>query len=200
MADSYRIAIADPDTQTLRDIANVILQAKHLVIVQAGSVQELRRDCQDVALDLIVSDIDMLDSTGLPAAALAERLDLPMIGMSNTLDCAPLRELNDHIFAYLQKPVCTVELLVAIPLAAQRFDVLRALRAETLSLQCVLADRKLIERAKGIIMRQLALDEDRAYQHLQKLARSRRLKMSNLARSIILAHDAIGVSKRNGDV
>jgi response regulator NasT len=95
-----------------------------------------------------------------------------------------------HTLAYLVKPVQEKVLLATIPIVMQRFQELRALREEASGMRQALEDRKLIERAKGIIMVKRHLDEPNAFHYLQQLARSHRQKLVEVAKSVILAEQA----------
>jgi response regulator NasT len=87
--------------------------------------------------------------------------------------------------AYLVKPVETQELEAALQVARQRFDEAQELRGEVANLQEAMRARKLVERAKGIIMARLNLTEAEAFRRLQKHARDQNRKLGDVARSIV---------------
>ena len=80
----------------------------------------------------------------------------------------------DHIMGYLVKPIKQADLEPVIALAMRRFEQFEALRREAADLRQALEDRKVIERAKGILMKELALSEPEAFRRLQKTASDRR--------------------------
>src|SRR5437899_6605963 len=83
----------------------------------------------------------------------------------------------DHIMGYLVKPIKQSDLEPVIALALRRFEQFEALRQETADLRQALEDRKVIERAKGILMKRAALDEQAAFRRLQRLASDKDLKL-----------------------
>ena len=95
------------------------------------------------------------------------------------------------MLAFLVKPIDEGDLAPAIAIVLRRFDELQALRQENQSLAQALQDRKVIERAKGLLMKQAQLDEGAAFKRLQKLARDQRKKMAEVAQMIVATFDAL---------
>ncbi len=89
--------------------------------------------------------------------------------------------------AYLVKPFTASQLKPAVELALANFEKAQALEQKLQRANEALENRKLIERAKGILMRQTGLDEESAYLRLQKTARNENRKLVDVARAIILA-------------
>ena len=85
------------------------------------------------------------------------------------------------------KPAKQADLEAAIAIAMQRFEQFRALRREAADLRQTLEDRKVIERAKGLLMKQRGLDEDGAFRRLQMLARDSNRKMVEVSRMVLRA-------------
>jgi response regulator NasT len=88
---------------------------------------------------------------------------------------------NEHILGYLIKPVKQADLEAAITIALHRFEQFQALRREADSLRQALEDRKIIERAKGILMKKTGLDESDAFRRLQRLASDRNKRLIEIA-------------------
>jgi len=101
------------------------------------------------------------------------------------------RALEDQVLAYLVKPIKQADLTTAIALARRRFSEFQALHRQAIDLLQALDDRKLVERAKGILMKRAAIDEPDAFQRLQKLASQKNKKMPEIARMIITADEAM---------
>ena len=95
------------------------------------------------------------------------------------------RSIASGVGAYLTKPVDTRELEAAVALAAARHDEFRALEAEVDRAQQALEDRKLVERAKGLLMSALDLSEQDAFRRLQLTARERNLRLAEVAARIV---------------
>jgi two-component system, response regulator PdtaR len=107
------------------------------------------------------------------------------------------RAETDHIMAYLVKPIKEADLQPAIALAMRRFQQFQALQQEASDLRQALEDRKIIERAKGVLMKRAAVDEETAFRRLQKLATERRCKLVEVAR-LILAVETISQPGEQG--
>ncbi len=93
------------------------------------------------------------------------------------------------IHGYLLKPVAKGALKAAIELALVRFKEVQAMRDEIGELKETLASRKLVERAKGLVMERAKVSEEKAYLMLQKAARNQNLKLAEVARRVIEARD-----------
>ena len=107
------------------------------------------------------------------------------------------RASQEHILAYLVKPIKQADLVAAIFIVMQRFEQFRMLRKEAGELKQALEDRKLIERAKGVLMKKAGLDEPEAFRRLQKMARMHNQKLALVARMILSAEEALRPSGTN---
>jgi response regulator NasT len=134
----------------------------------------------------------MPDLDGLEAAArLCATVPLPVILVSAYHDPELIRRAEaSHVMAYLIKPIKQADLEPAITLAVRRFEQLEQLRQEAADLRQALEDRKLVERAKGAIMKRAGLNEPDAFRRLQKTASDRNLKLVEAARMILAAEEA----------
>ena len=93
---------------------------------------------------------------------------------------------------YLVKPVSDEQIEPALTVALNRFAELRDLNDELSDLKEALEARKVVERAKGILMRRLQMPEDEAYKRLQKLSRDRRQTLKQTAEQLLAAADLLG--------
>lgn len=196
MYRSYRIATADDDCDDRAILRTHLTRAGHKVINEASSVKELVERCAaNVAesVELFIVDIKMEGINGIEAAeAFLERRNVSFIIVTGCGDDQLIEQAVAHrAFAYLLKPIRASELEAAIQMAVQRFEELQTCRLETASMRQALDDRKTIERAKGILMRERALDEPTAFAYLQQLARQHRQKLVDVAKSINLAEQAL---------
>jgi AmiR/NasT family two-component response regulator len=193
MSTCLRIAVAD-DEPDMRDYYKAILPGLgHEVVTVAESGRELVEQCRTSQPDLVISDIRMPDMDGIDAAvAINESRPVPVILVSGYHDAELIRRAEaDHILAYLVKPIKQSDLVPAIALAMRRFEQFEQLRREANGYRQALEDRKIIERAKGILMKRTALDEEAAFRRLQKLASEKNLKMVELARAILTAEEVL---------
>lgn len=144
--------------------------------------------------DLYLFDINMPVLDGLAAAAqLSEQgLRRPVVVITGVDDPGLVeRSVATGVSAYLTKPVDDRELDAAIRLAAHRHAELEALEAQAAEARQALADRKLVERAKGILIDALDLSEAEAFRRIQRTARHRNLRLADAARQIVEQRDLL---------
>jgi two-component system, response regulator PdtaR len=189
----YRIAIADDDQVDRALLKYALSCVGHEVIIEVRSGEDLIRQCEAAQPDLVITDIQMTGIDGLEAAErILELFEIPAIVISGHTDESFIERASDSgALAYLIKPVGQEDLAAAVSIAMQRFQDVQALRAEVDNMREALEDRKIIERAKGIIMSKRQLDEPAAFRFLQQLARSHRTKLVEVAKSILLADSAL---------
>jgi response regulator NasT len=144
--------------------------------------------------DLIIMDIRMPEVEGTEAAARINNVrPTPILMLTAYTDRETIRRAEmAGALGYLVKPVNEAELSPAINIALARFRELQGLRAQVTELEDSLEARKLIERAKGILMQRLGLSERDAYERLRQRARDKRAKMKDIAQAIIEAEELLG--------
>jgi response regulator NasT len=138
--------------------------------------------------DLYLFDIEMPSVDGLEAAArlAGDGLRRPVVVVTGVDDPTLIeRSIASGVAAYLTKPVDSRALEAAVRLAAARHAELEALEAEVDRAQQALEDRKLVERAKGLLMAALDLSEQDAFRRLQRTARERNLRLVEVAARIV---------------
>lgn len=192
MSLHLRIAVAD-DEADMRDFyCKILPRLGHEVVTAAKSGTQLVEQCRSTRPDLIVTDIKMPDLDGIEAVQeICREQPVPVILVSahHELEFVD-RARKQHILAYLVKPIKAADLEPAIMLAMQRYGEFKALQKEADDLRQALDDRKLIERAKGILMKRGGLDEPDAFRKLQKLSSDKNLKMVEIAKTILTAEEA----------
>jgi response regulator NasT len=194
MNRSLRIAVADDEPDMLDYFRDTLTALGHEVVSLARTGRELVDGCRTTQPDLVITDIKMSDDIdGIEAAKTIYReCPVPVILVSAYHDPELIaRAEADHILAYLVKPIKQADLETAIGIAIGRFEQFQALRKEASDLRQALEDRKVIERAKGLLMKVAKLDEQAAFQRLQKLASAKNLKLVDLARMILTAEEAL---------
>lgn len=189
-----RVAVADDDADVRELLAKMLIALGHGIACQAATGHELVTQCMAVGVDLVVTDIDMPEMDGLVAAGLIYRNSAtPVILLSGHCDRSliALAEEN-HVLAYLLKPITQLQLEPAIAVAMRRHAEVQLLKQETGDLRQALVDRKLIERAKGLLMKYLNLDEQEAFRKLQRLASSKNKKLVEVAEMTLTMAEALG--------
>jgi response regulator NasT len=146
---------------------------------------------RQVEPDLVITDIKMPGLDGLQAAeVLGRERDIPILLVSAYHDADLLtRAAAGPVMAYLTKPAGADDLEAAIAVALARFRACQVLCREAADLQQALEQRKLIERAKGALLRRLRLDEAEGSRRLRRLATNDNLKLVEVARRVLQAEE-----------
>jgi response regulator NasT len=192
MTAALSIAVADDEPRMRDYYSSTLSLLGHRVVVVAQNGREMVEGCRNTRPDLIITDIKMPDMDGIDAVReICRGEPIPIILVSAYHDAELLdRARREHILAYLVKPIKQADLEAAITVAMERFEEFRALRKEAGELRGALEDRKVIERAKGILMKKTGLDEPEVFRRLQKLSRDQNQKMVEVARMILRAEEA----------
>ncbi len=194
MTRSLRIAVADDESDMREYYQTILPRIGHEVVGVASNGHEMLAVCFEAKPDLVILDIKMPEVDGIEVAVeLYRTMPVPVILVSAYHDAELIsRAEADHILAYLVKPIKQADLQPAIGLAYRRFEQFEELRRETRSLKQALEDRKIIERAKGILMKRSGLSEEDAFRRMQKLASQKNQKLIDVARSLVTADEALG--------
>jgi response regulator NasT len=193
MNRTLRVAIADDELDMREFLDETLRRLGHDVVAAAGTGRQLVDACLAEHPDLVITDIRMPELDGLDAAqAIYDRQPIPIIVITAHHDEEFVERAQErHVLAFLVKPIEESDLAPAIAIVLRRFDEFQALRQENQTLAQALQDRKVIERAKGLLMKQGHLDEAAAFKRLQKLARDQRKKMAEVAQMIVTTFDAL---------
>jgi AmiR/NasT family two-component response regulator len=197
--NSLRVVIAEDDSQVAQNLREYLEAIGHEVVAEARDGAEAVTLVTTLHPDLVLMDIHMPRMDGLKASmAIMESQPTPIVLITAFSDGELVQQADEAgVLAYLVKPVNEAELRPAITLAVSRFRQWRALSDEAESLRQSLAERKVVERAKGILMQRLNITEEEAYLRLRQQARSRRVKMADLAQSII---DAVKLMDQSSQI
>ncbi len=193
MIPRLRIAIADDERDMREYLERILPSLGHTVVSAADNGRSLVEQCLEHQPDLVITDIRMPEMDGIEAAEEIYRTrPVPIILISAFHDPELIQRAElDHVMAYLVKPVKQAHLEPAIALAWRRFEQFEALRREAADLRQALADRKLIERAKGVIMRRGGVDEPAAFRRLQRAASRENRRLVEIAQMVITVDEVL---------
>lgn len=184
-----RVLIAEDEHLVATELARQVNSLDVKVVGPVSCGQDAIELARSGAADLALLDIRMGDGDGdgLDAAqTLQLELGIPVVLVSAYSDDAYVRRGAEvGVFGYLLKPVSTDQLRVAIAVAWAAHNERRRLGDEVGELRSALADRKVIERAKGLLMEKGALSEPDAMRLLQRQARNTRRRLADVAKSVI---------------
>jgi response regulator NasT len=162
-------------------------QLGHEVIGEAESGTDMVRTVLDKEPDVVVFDIHLPRLNGLDALRqIYQEKIIAAVAITADRDADLVRRaLEEHVLAYLVKPVEAHQLGPALLVAWARFGELRELTEENQSLRTTLNNRKIIERAKGVLMKRHRWSEADAFRRLQRAAMNKRTSMVELAQAVL---------------
>jgi response regulator NasT len=187
MKPSLRVVVAEDEALIRLDLVEMLTEAGYEVVGQAGDGEAAIELTEKEKPDLVVMDVKMPKLDGISAA---ERIAKQRISPVVILTAFSQRDLVERArdagaMAYLTKPFTIEDLMPAIELAVSRFQEIKQLDAEVADLQDQLKARKLIEKAKGLLMRKLQISEPEAFKWMQKTAMDKRRSMTDVAQLVM---------------
>ncbi len=197
-----RILIAEDDPVIGLALGQRVAALGHEPIGPAGDGAQAIALAQAQPPDLYLFDIDMPVMDGLTAAAelAAQGLRRPVVVITGVEDPKLIeRSIATGVSAYLAKPVNGRELAAAIKLAAARHSEYLSLEAEVSQARQALDDRKLVERAKAVLIEGMGISEPEAFRRIQRAARRRNLKLAQMARQILQDADLMRSDPQSDD-
>jgi len=183
-----RVLVAEDDPLIALGLCERLGSLGHEPVGPAANGEEAIELARANPPDLYLFDIEMPNVDGLEAAATlaADGLRRPVVVVTGVDDRSLIeRSITTGVGAYLTKPVDSRALEAALALSASRHAEFEALEAEVDRAQQALEDRKLVERAKGLLMAALNLSEQDAFRRLQLTARERNLRLAEVAARIV---------------
>ena len=182
-----RVLIADDDPLIRMDLVEMLAEESFEVVGQVGDGERAAALAKELRPDLVIMDVKMPGKDGIQAAAeIAGEQIAPVIILTAFSERDLIqRALHAGAMTYLAKPFSKATLLPAIELAAARYADAAALRAEVAEATRRLQARKVIDRAKGLLMTRGGLTEPQAFRWLKRTAIDRRTSMDTVARDVL---------------
>jgi response regulator NasT len=182
-----RVVIAEDEALIRMDLAEMLAEEGYDVVGQVGDGARAVELAEQERPDLVILDVKMPVLDGIAAA---EQIARARIAPVVILTAFSQRELVDRArdagaMAYLVKPFSRSDLVPAIEIALSRFAELGALEREIADLGEQIAARKAVDRAKGILQKELGLTEPEAYRWIQKTAMDLRRSMREVAEGVV---------------
>ena len=188
-----RVLIAEDEALIRLDLREMLQEEGYDVIGEAADGEQAVALAIDLNPDLVICDVKMPKMDGIAAAAqIADKRIAPVVILTAFSQRDLIERARDAgAMAYLVKPFQKRDLLPAIEMATSRFSEIRALEGEVTDLRERLEARKLIERAKGLLMSKHAMSEPEAFRWIQRAAMDNRTSMRSVA-ELVLSGDASG--------
>jgi len=187
MNDRLKTLLAHSKPEQRAELKQALEELGHEVVCDCDSCESMMSTVRSSPPDLIVTGVDLADGDGIHAlVTLADEFAIPAIVVTQRTSLQVVeRAMLDHVMAYLIEPVEVREIKPTIHLVLKRFEQFQELQSEVESLRGALADRKVIERAKGVLMKADQLDEDAAYKKLRRMATDGRIRMIDAAQAYL---------------
>ena len=184
-SSALRILVAEDEALIRMDLIEMLGEAGYTVCAEASNGQEAVNLATEHRPDLCILDVKMPILDGISAAE--QIIDIAPVLMLTAFSQRELveRARDAGVMAYVVKPFTIGDLLPAIEIAVSRHTQMRSLAAEVADLHERLESRKLIDRAKGVLMSALNLSEPEAFSWIQRAAMDRRLTMKEVAAAVI---------------
>jgi AmiR/NasT family two-component response regulator len=185
-----RVVIADDESIIRMDLREMLTGLGYLVVGEAGDGLSVVNLARELRPDLVIMDIKMPDLDGIAAAKiLTEERIAPVLLLTAFSQTELIDGAKDAgVVGYVVKPFRETELVPSIEIALSRFKEYRVIEKEAQNLRETLETRKLVERAKGVLMETSGLREAEAFRKIQKLSMNTRKSMREIAEAVLLAH------------
>jgi response regulator NasT len=184
-ATAPRIVVAEDEALIRMDLVEMLTESGYDVVGQASNGQEAIALVKELKPDLAILDVKMPVLDGISAAE--EIIHIAPVLMLTAFSQRELieRARDAGVMAYVVKPFSITDLVPAMEIAMSRHKQMTSLEKEISNLQDRLETRKLIDRAKGILMTALNLTEPQAFSWIQRAAMDRRMSMKEVALAVI---------------
>ncbi len=185
-----RVVIADDESIIRMDLREMLTNLGYLVVGETGDGISAVNLARELRPDLVIMDIKMPDLDGIQAAKILTEERIAPVLLLTAFSQQELIEgaKEAGVVGYIVKPFRESELVPAIEVALARFREFKALEKELSDTRNILETRKIVERAKGVLMDTQGLKEAEAFRKIQKLSMNTRKSMREVAEAILLAN------------
>ncbi|WP_291377946.1 response regulator [Demequina sp.] len=191
-AAQRRAVVAEDEALIRMDIVETLREGGYDVVGEASNGEECVNLSRELKPDVVVMDVKMPVMDGITAAEhIAKERLAPVVLLTAFSQTELVERARDAgAMAYVVKPFTPADLLPAVEIAASRFVEVRALENEIADISERMETRKRVERAKGLLMEKMQLNEPEAFRWIQKTSMDRRLTMREVAEAVIDQMDA----------
>jgi two-component system, response regulator PdtaR len=186
-AAGLRVLVVEDEALIRLDLTEMLTEEGYGIAGEAGDGEQAVGLARELRPDLVIMDVKMPKMDGIAAAAsIVEDKIAPVVMLTAFSQRDLIEQARDAgAMAYLVKPFARHELVPAIELAVSRFAEKRALEDEVATLNERLETRKIVDRAKGLLMTRQNMTEPEAFRWIQRTAMDRRTTMKAVAEAIV---------------
>jgi len=187
-----RIVIVDDEPITKMDLQELLEEAGYKVVGQASDGFEAIDVCKEQKPDLVIMDIKMPVLDGLKASKkiMHDRIAGGILLLTAFYDETFITKAKEvGALGYLVKPLDEKSFIPTVEMCISRAEKIQNLEKQVEKVSKKLEDRKLIDIAKGLLMKERELDEQEAYQLLRKMSMDGRTSISEIARTITIVYE-----------
>ena len=186
-AAGLKVLVVEDEALIRMDLAEMLTEEGYVVAGEAGDGEQALELARRLHPDLVIMDIKMPKMDGITAAtSIVEERIAPVVMLTAFSQRELIEQARDAgAMAYLVKPFARHELVPAIELAVSRFAEKRALEDEVATLSERLETRKVVDRAKGLLMTRQQMTEPEAFRWIQRTAMDRRTTMKAVAEAVV---------------
>lgn len=182
-----RVLLIDEEPGRAAILEQALVDAGHTLVSRLDTTQHLTEHVAAFQPDVVIVDIDSPDRDCLESMAILSRDNpRPVVMFSDSDDENTIgKAIRAGVSTYVADGMSPERVKPLIQVAVARFREFQALRSELQKTKDELADRKLIEKAKGLLMKNRGFSEDQAYHAMRKLAMERNQRLADTAKSVI---------------
>jgi response regulator NasT len=193
MDENLRILVVEPNPDRVRDIVGALHDAGWSDVKELTQISALDRTVKEFAPDIVLIDLANPDRDTLEHISYATETSKRAVALfvDQTDETLTQAALNAGVSAYVVDGLKMDRIKPVLQTAIARFKMMRQIQSELSAAKQALEDRKTIDRAKGILMRQRGLSEEEAYQLMRKTAMSQNRKVIHVAQALVTAADLL---------
>lgn len=187
-----RIMVVEDESIVRLDVSLMLEDAGYSVVAQAGDGESAVEQAFAHKPDLIIMDIKMPKLNGLKASQIiSNKMNIPILLLTAYSQKEFINKAKEsNIYGYLVKPITEASLIPAVEIALKQAERSDEFREKINTMELKIKSRKIIERAKGLLMDKQNLSEDIAFQKMRKISMDKQVPLENIAKRIILKYQA----------
>lgn len=190
--EMIRIMLVDDQPARFQVLEEALTAQGYKVVAKVTTADNIQAEVELSQPDVIIADLDNPGRDTLESMqAITRKRPRPIVMFTNDGDAATIElAVKSGVTAYIVDGMSTDRIRPILDVAIMRFREFQTLRSELEMTRMQLSERKLIDKAKGLLMKK-GMSEDQAYHRLRKMAMDRNMKLPELARSIIAAAELL---------